>query len=60
MERGFSVNNSVISTNMIEKSIVSKRLVKNYINANNMEPEKVEITREIRSVVKLSYSQYRA
>ena len=43
VERGFSINKSVLKVNMTEESIVSKKLVGDHMIANKLEPHAAPI-----------------
>ena len=47
MERGFSLNNSVNQTNIAPETISSKHLIKDYILANKITVDNVNITRDM-------------
>ena len=44
VEHGFSINKSVLKVNITEESIVSKKLVRDHIIANKLEPHTVPIS----------------
>ena len=51
VERGFSINKSVLKVNITEESIVSKKMVRDHMIANKLEPHTVPISNQlIRSV----------
>ena len=43
VERGFSINESILEDNITEAYIVSHRLVKDYLTSNHLEPKDVKI-----------------
>ena len=47
VERGFSLNKGVQKDNISEKSVVSKRHIKDYMYSNELKPYSVEITNEL-------------
>ena len=47
VERGFSLNDSMKQTNIAPETIISKRLIKDYILANKITVDKVDNTRDI-------------
>ena len=47
VERGFSLNDSMKQTNIAPETIISKRLIKDYILANKITVDKVGNTRDI-------------
>ena len=47
VERGFSINKSVLNVNITEESIVSKKLVRDHMIANKLEPYTVPISNEL-------------
>ena len=47
VERGFILNNSVNQTNIAPETIISKRLIKDYILANKITVDKVDNTRDM-------------
>ena len=60
VERGFSLNKEVISTNMGEMTIRSRRMIKDHLYANSLEPSTVELSSELLKFVKSSRAQYLA
>ena len=49
VERGFSLNSGVLQDHIADKSIVSKRLIKDYHLSSNKKPHPVDIRKELRS-----------
>ena len=47
MEHGFSLNDYVNQTNIAPETIISKRLIKDYILANKITVDIVDITRDM-------------
>ena len=47
VKRGISLNDSVNQTNIAPETIISKRLIKDYILANKIAVDKVDITRDM-------------
>ena len=56
VERGFSVNNNIIQTNMYAKTIISKRLIKDHMLANGLQPHTIEITKPLVKAYKSTYA----
>ena len=44
VERGFSINNTSVKTNMTPVSIISRRIIKDHLIANQLKPHTVHIT----------------
>ena len=44
VERGFSINNTSVKTNMTRVSIISRRIIKDHLIANQLKPHTVHIT----------------
>jgi len=59
VERGFSQNKTVLSQNLKEHSIISRRLVKDHMLSNDLKPHTVEITNEMLLNVKLAHQRYK-
>ena len=49
VERGFSLNNAVLESNMKHDSVVSKRLILDHLVSNNLKPHTMEINSKLRS-----------
>ena len=49
VERGFSLNNAVLESNMKHNSVVSKRLIQDHLVSNNLKPHTMEINSKLRS-----------
>ena len=60
VERGFSVKNNITQTNMYTKTIISKRLIKDYMLANGLQPHTIKITKPLVKACKITYSAYKA
>ena len=58
VERGFSINKHIMEDNMSELSLVSRRLVKDYLRSNSLESHEVDICSGMVSAVQQSSSQY--
>ena len=58
VERGFSVNPDVLEDNIKDDSIVSKRLVKDYMTSNKLKPHTVEITSQMRAHCRRARQRY--
>ena len=52
VERGFSLNKEVISTNMGEMTIRSQRMIKDHLYANSLEPSTRELSSALLKFVK--------
>ena len=51
VKRGFNVNNTVLNVNVSEKSVVSRKLIIDHMQKNNLLPSTIELTKKlIRSV----------
>ena len=59
VESGFSINNDILSENMLEESIVSQRIVYKGVHKAGS-AEDVEITPELLKAVKASHRTYKA
>ena len=51
VERGFSVNKALMNDNMQEKTVVSRRSVKDIMQTHNLKPFDVKITKELKKSV---------
>ena len=60
VERGFSVNSTVLEQNLNEKSITARRLVKDHILPDNLEPHNIEISNKMIISVKSTHQRYRS
>ena len=60
VERGFSLNQSLLCCNMKEMSIVSRRRIRDYVITHNFVPSNVRITPELIKSVSLSQNRYTA
>ena len=58
VERGFSINKYIMEDNMSELSLLSRRLVKDYLRSNSLESHEVDICSGMVSAVQQSSSQY--
>ena len=58
IERGFSANKTILEENMDKESIISRRFIKNYTNANNLKPHEVKITDPLILLVKSARKNY--
>ena len=52
------LNNDVLQDNIQEDSIISKRLVKDFLNANALHPHTVEITSQMRASCRHARQRY--
>ena len=57
-ERRFSLNSGALQDNIADKSIVSKRLIKDYLLSSNKKPHTVDIGKELRSSCVKARSRY--
>ena len=57
-ERGFSLNSGFLLDNIADKSIVSKRLIKDYLLSSKRQPHTVDIGKEFRSSCSKARSRY--
>ena len=60
VERGFSLNKALMNDNMQEKTVVSRRLVKDFMQTHNLKPFDVKITKELKNSVLFTQEHYRA
>ena len=58
VERGFSLNNSSVKTNMTPLSIISRRIVKDHLIANNLKPHTLEITSQLIKDFRSAHQKY--
>jgi len=58
VERGFSLNSGVLQDHIADKSIVSKRLIKDYHLSSNKKPHPVDIRKELGSSCAKARSRY--
>ena len=47
VEHGFSLNANIMKTNMSPKSLTAKRIIKDHMLANKLNPHTIEITKPI-------------
>ena len=60
VERGFCVNNNITQTNMYAKTIISKRLIKDHMLPNGLQPQTIKITKPLVKAFKSAYAAYKA
>ena len=60
VERGFSANGTVVEQNLNEKSIAARRLVKDHMLSNNLQPYNIEISNKMIINVKSAHQSYRS
>ena len=60
VERGFSANGAVVEQNLNEKSIAARRLVKDHMLSNNLQPYNIEISNKMIINVKSADQSYRS
>ena len=58
VERGFSHNKNALQTNLQEKSLISKRLIKDFLVSNQLQPHEVPLTPALMKQVGLARKQY--
>ena len=59
VERGFSINKSVEKVNVTEESIVSKKLVRDHMIENELEPHTVPISNQLIRSVSCAHQSYK-
>ena len=59
MEKNFKTRKTSALENMKEKSLISRRIVKDYLVSQNLKPHQVEITLEMIKAVRNASSRYR-
>lgn len=59
IERGFSINKEVMKDNMSELTLVSRRLVKDYLRSNSLETYEVDISSRMINSVQQSSLKYK-
>ena len=47
VERGFSINNNVLLTNMKEETMVARKMICDHMRANNLKPDTININTDI-------------
>ena len=60
VERGFSVNGTVLEQNLSEKSITERRLGKDQMLSNNLQPHNIEISNKMIINVESAHQSYRS
>ena len=60
IERGFSLNKSVLADNISNKSIVSRRSIKDHMLSNYLKPHTIIITNKLLLDMKSSRMKYQA
>lgn len=58
VERGFNDNNVVLKDNISSNSVIARRFLKNYMRVNDVQPSKIQISRELLKSVKCSRQRY--
>ena len=58
VERGFSVNKDVVTDNIPVDGIVGRRLVRDFMLTNNLNPHTVQITSEMKVAFKSAHQKY--
>ena len=59
VEHGFNINKSVLKVNITEESIVSKKLVRDHMIANKLEPHAVPISNQLIHSVSCACKSYK-
>ena len=59
IKRGFFINKEVMKDNMSELTLVSRRLVKDFLRSNSLKTHKVNISSRMISLVQQSSSKYK-
>lgn len=60
VERGFSLNNSLLENNMSELNIISRRIIKDYLYSSKLKPAQVTISREMKKEVRCANARYKS
>ena len=60
VERGFSVNKTILVENLKEESLIAQRIILDYLRANDLDVHEVQITPGLRRSVKSSRQKYGA
>ena len=58
VERGFNVNKDVAKVNLQEKSVISRKMIIDHMQKNNVSPSTIEITRKLARSVKAACQKY--
>ena len=58
VERGFSINNTSVKTNMTPVSIISRRIIKDHLIANQLKPHTVHITASLIKSFRSAHQAY--
>ena len=58
MERGFSINNAILETNMLPQTVVSKRIARDHMIAKGLRPHTIKIDRPIMLAAKGARQKY--
>ena len=58
VERGFSVNKSILQYNMEEKSLVSQRLIYDHMKSKGLTTENISLSKDFLKSIKASRSRY--
>ena len=58
VERGFNVNKETLQHNQKENSLVARRLIKDHLRTNNIQPYTVDVTSELIRSVKAARQRY--
>ena len=59
VERGFSINNSVLKVNIKEDSIVAKKIIRDHMLANALNPHNVQISNKLILSCNTAHMRYR-
>ena len=58
VERGFNVNKDVVKVNLQEKSVISRKMIIDHMQKNNVSSSTIEITRKLARSVKAARQKY--
>ena len=58
VERGFSQNHICLENNIIEDSIVSRRIVKYHMLSNDLKPHTIDVTTQMRKSYRAAHQRY--
>ena len=58
VERGFSINNAILETNMLPETVVSKQIVRDHMIAKGLEPHSIKIDKPIMLAAKGAWQKY--
>ena len=58
MERGFSINNAILETNILPETVVSKRIVRDHMIAKGLQPHTIKIDKPIMLAAKGAWQKH--